>query len=79
MARTRRKISIDEKIEHQKAVVFKLKDEYDKAVSELNDLNKRRDELRKKELLNAISSSKRSYEEIMEFLQSANDKDEESD
>lgn len=69
MARTRTNISIDDKIEHQKLVVSKYKDKYDTAVEELEKLMRKRDELRNKELLTAISTSNRSYEEIMEFLQ----------
>ncbi|MDO4475802.1 MAG: ErpK protein [Lachnospiraceae bacterium] len=69
MARTRTSITIDDKIEQQKLVVSKAKDKYDAAVEELEKLMRKRDELRNKELLSAISSSNRSYEEIMEFLQ----------
>lgn len=69
MARTRTTISIDDKIEQQKLVVSKYKDKYDAAVEELEKLMRKRDELRNKELLTAISTSNRSYEEIMEFLQ----------
>lgn len=69
MARTRTNISIDDKIEQQKLVVSKYKDKYDAAVEELEKLMRKRDELRNKELLTAISTSNRSYEEIMEFLQ----------
>lgn len=68
MARTRTNISIDDKIEQQKLVVSKYKDKYDAAVEELERLMRKRDELRNKELLTAISTSNRSYEEIMEFL-----------
>lgn len=69
----RRKITLDDKIERQKQVVFKAKEHYDAAVAELNELNKKREELRKKELLEAITSSKRSYEEILKFLQTADE------
>lgn len=65
----RRGVSIDEKIELQKQVVFKAKDKYDSAVAELDRLMKKRDELRQKELLEAFAHSSRSFEEIMKFLQ----------
>ena len=65
----RKKVSIEEKIEQQKQVVFKAKDRYDAAVEELDRLMKKRDELRNKELLQAFSSSKKSFDEIMAFLQ----------
>ena len=50
----RKNVSIEEKIEQQKQVVFKAKDRYDAAVEELDRLMKKRDELRNKELLQAF-------------------------
>ena len=64
----RRKISIDDRIEQQKLVVSKAKDRYEAELEELNQLMKNRDELRNKELLQAIEHSNRSFEEIMDFL-----------
>ena len=64
----RRKLSIEDKIEQQKLVVSKVKDRYETELEELNQLMKKRDELRNKELLQAIEQSKRSFEEIMDFL-----------
>ena len=64
----RRKISIDDKIEQQKQAVSKTKDRYEVELEQLNQLMKKRDELRNKELLQAIEHSNRSFEEIMEFL-----------
>ena len=64
----RRSISIDEKIEKQKEVVFALKDKYDAAVAELDKLQQKRKELQKKELMTAIENSGKSYEEIIAFL-----------
>lgn len=54
---TRRKISIDDKIEQQKLVVSKAKDRYEAKCEQLNQLMKKRDELRNKELLQAIGQS----------------------
>ena len=65
---TRRKISIDDKIEQQKLVVSKAKDRYEAELEQLNELMKKRDELHNKELLRAIEKSNRSFEEIMDFL-----------
>ena len=64
----RRSISIDEKINQQKQVVFQAKDKYDAAVAELEKLMKKRDEVRQKELLNAFAVSNKSFEEVMSFL-----------
>ena len=64
----RRKISIDDRIEQQKLVVSKAKDRYEAELEQLNQLMNKRDELRNKELLQAIEHSNRSFEEIMDFL-----------
>ena len=66
MARTR--ITIEEKIEKQKEVVSKAKDKYEAALSELEKLMSKRDEVRRKELMEAFMKSSRTYDEIMEFL-----------
>lgn len=41
-----KKLTLDEKIEKAQAVVFQTKDRYDAAVEELNQLLKKRKELR---------------------------------
>ncbi len=41
---------------------------YEAELEQLNQLMKKRDELRNKELLQAIEHSNRSFEEIMDFL-----------
>mgnify|MGYP000910806862 FL=1 len=71
----RRKLSIDDKIEQQKLVVSKAKDRYEVELEELNQLMKKRDELRNKELLQAIEQSKHSFEEIMDFLSTDDSQD----
>jgi hypothetical protein len=71
----RRSISIDEKINQQKQIVFHAKDKYDAAVAELDRLMKKRDEARNKELLEAFASSDKSFEEIMDFLNATGEKD----
>ena len=71
----RRKLSIDDKIEQQKLVVSKAKDRSEAELEELNQLMKKRDELRSKELLQAIEQSKRSFEEIMDFLSTDDSQD----
>lgn len=73
----RRSISIEEKIARQQQLVFKDKDKYDADVADLDRLEKKRDEMRKKELLDAISNSNRSFDEIMEFLK--NDPEDDSE
>ena len=51
MARTRRTITLDEKIEKAQQAVFQAKDKYDAAMEELNKLQKKKQELQKQELL----------------------------
>lgn len=72
MARTRNRITIDDRIEKQKVVVLKAKNRYDSAVEELNKLMTRRDELRSKELIKAISKSDRSYDDILAYINGEN-------
>ena len=68
MPRTRKTISIDDQINEQKQVVSRAKAKYESELAELNDLMKKRDEIRNKQLLEAIASSDRSFEEILEFI-----------
>ena len=75
MTRTRRTISIDEKIEQQKKVVFQIKDKYDAALAELDRLQQKRNELRSKELLKAVEASDRTYDEIIAFLKNEDEKE----
>lgn len=67
MARTRR--PLDERIEEQEQVVSKAREHYESEVNKLEQLMNKRDELQKKELMEAIEDSNRSFEEIMQFLQ----------
>ena len=68
MARTRRNITLDEKIEKAQQAVFQAKDKYDAAMEELNKLQKKKQELQRQELLRVIEASPRSYDEIIKFL-----------
>lgn len=65
----RRTISIDEKIEKQKAIVFAAKDKYETELEKLTQLQKKKRELDGRELLRAFEDSARSLEEVLEFLQ----------
>ena len=69
-------ITLDERIEKQKAVVFNLKDKYDQAVAELDQLHqKKKREMQSRELLKAFENSNRSLEEVLSFL-NGNDEEE---
>ena len=73
MAGKRKNLTLDERIEKAEAAVFQAKDRYDAAVEELSILQKKKQELQKQELLHAIETSPRSYEEIMAFLSGKKD------
>lgn len=68
--KTRRTIGIDEKIRIAKDAVTRARARYDKTVSLLKYLLDKRDEMRKEELMKAIGSSDRTYEEILRFIRS---------
>ena len=68
MARPKKPVSIDDEIAKQEEVVAKLRGKYDENVRKLKDMYAKRDEEKKKALLDAVGKSKRSYEEIMVFL-----------
>ena len=71
MARTRRTISIDEKIAQAQEEMFRCKDRYDAAVAALAALQEKKQAMQKKELMAAIEKTDRSYEEIIAFLTGA--------
>ena len=70
MARTRKssKEALEEKIEKAQAEVASAKKRYDQAVSNLKELTDMRDAMKKEEIVSAIIKSGRSYDEIMDFL-----------
>ena len=61
-------VSIEEVIRVQEDAVAKAKAKYDAEVAKLKDLLAKRDEMKKKELPEAVEKSNKTYEEIMEFL-----------
>lgn len=72
----RKSIPIEDKITKQKEVVSHVKDRYDAAIAELEKLMRKRNELRNKELIEAYTSSGRSFEEVMRFLASKDGEEE---
>jgi hypothetical protein len=68
MARARKTITLDEKIEKAQETVEKTKARYEAAVKELRILLEKKDAQRKQELLKAAENSPRSFDEIMAFL-----------
>jgi hypothetical protein len=70
MARTSRSISIDGKIEKAQDRVVRAKARYDDAVAGLKQLTEKKAAIQKNAIMNAVASSSKSYEEILEFLSS---------
>lgn len=70
MARAINAELLDAKIERVQEDLVKAKHRYDAAAATLKDLLDKRDALRQKKLLDAIAQSGRSYEEIIQYLQS---------
>jgi len=68
MARTA--IPLENKIEIAQQKVVKAKKNYDVAIEELKKLMDKRDGLKKEKLIDAIERSKKSYDEILEFINS---------
>ena len=69
MARPRKNnITIDEEIIKQEERVSKSKAKYDADVKKLKDLYAKKDEMKKRELLEAVEKSSKTFEEIMGFL-----------
>ena len=71
MDKIRQASSIDDKIVKAQENVERSKAKYDAAVAELKQLLAKKDAMKKDELMNAIIRSKKSYDEILEFLKSS--------
>lgn len=76
MARTSSMEALEKKIEKAQEQVSRTKKQYDAALSNLSDLLDKRDALRRDELVKAIMKSGRSYDEVLEFLESAEKEEE---
>lgn len=68
MARMKAADSIDAKIAKAQDAVVKVKGRYDSALAALEGLMAKKDELLKKQLLEAFVKSGKSYAETMKFL-----------
>jgi uncharacterized coiled-coil DUF342 family protein len=66
----RNSIPLEKKIENAQQKVVRTKEKYDAAIDELKKLMDKRDALKKEELIAAIGRSNKSYDEIMEFINS---------
>ena len=66
--RTRRSVTLDSKITAAQEKVVRAKARYEKAVKALEALMEKREELRRRELMEAVRKSDHTYEEILCFI-----------
>jgi len=62
------KILIDEKIKQSEAALAKAKSRYDAEAAVLKELLQKRQTMRDRELMEAIAKSRRSFEEILDYI-----------
>ncbi len=77
MARMTSMEVLEAKIEKAQQQVSKMKKQYDDAIARLSDLLDKRDALRRDELVKAILKSDKTYEEVLEFLGTGVDEEDE--
>ena len=70
MARIASMEALEQRIEKAQEQVSKTKKAYDAAIAVLSDLLDKRDALRRDELVKTIMKSDKTYEEVLEFLNS---------
>ena len=66
--KARRSVTLDGKITAAQEKVVRAKARYEKAVKVLEALMERREELRRRELMEAVKKSDHTYEEILCFI-----------
>lgn len=79
MARNISKESLEQKIEKVEKAISRNREQYEKLTAELEELHQKQKAIQSEELLKAIAESTRSYEEILRFIQSASEEEEEID
>lgn len=79
MARNISKESLEQKIEKVEKAISRNREQYEKLTTELEELHQKQKAIQREELLKAIAESTRSYEEILSFIQSASEEEEEID
>ena len=68
MARMSSMEALEKKIEKAQEQVSRTKKQYDAVIAKLSDLLDKRDALRRDELVKAIMSSDKTYDEVLAFL-----------
>ena len=69
------KIPIDERIKISEAALAKAKSKYDAEAAVLKDLLQKKQAIRDQELVEAVAKSKRSFEDILDYIKSDPDAD----
>ena len=78
MARMTSMEALEKKIEKAQEQVSRAKKQYDEATAKLSDLLDKRDALKRDELVKAIMKSDKTYDEVIEFLNSTPEEEKES-
>ncbi|MFZ2256614.1 MAG: hypothetical protein WAV55_00560 [Clostridiaceae bacterium] len=68
------KILIDEKIKQSETSLAKAKSKYDAEAALLKELLQKKKAMRDQEIMEAIAKSKRTYEEILDYINSNPDR-----
>ena len=70
MGREKKNLTLDERIEEAQEKVARYSQPYQEAINELEKLLVEKNKNQQDQLLDAVTTSKRSYDEIMVFIQS---------
>lgn len=69
MSRNISKESLEQKIVKTEKAISRNREQYERLTAELEELHKKQKAIQSEELLKAIETSSRSYEEILNFIQ----------
>ena len=76
MARTRKRLTLDEQIEKAQEEMFRAKDKYQATQDKVKGLLEKKKKQNQKELLDAYEKTGRSHEEILRFMLGSDDENE---
>lgn len=76
MARTRKRLTLDEQIEKAQEEMFRAKDKYQATQDKVKRLLEKKKKQNQKELLDAYEKTSRSHEEILRFMLGSDDENE---
>lgn len=69
MARNISKESLEQKIIKTEKAISRNREQYERLTAELEELHKKQKAIQSEELMKAIETSSKSYEEILNFIQ----------